>query len=497
MDNLDFHENDKFHDECGVFGVYAPGREVARLTFFGLYALQHRGQESAGISTCDGRSAYSHKGMGLVSQVFNEDNLRPLQGHMAIGQNRYSTTGGSHLRNVQPYLIETIYGPLGVAHNGNLTNALHLRHQLLKRGVGLSSTSDSEVITQMLAAPADVWNPANGNGKENDRWVARLRAMMGVAEGAYSLTILTREAIYAVRDPLGLRPLCLGQLGDGGYVVASESCALHTIGADYLREIMPGEILRLDHEGVTSFTGVKSQQRGLCIFEYVYFARPDSVFEGQVIHEVRQQLGRMLAREAPVEADVVVGVPDSATPAAIGYSLESGLPFTEGLTKNRYIGRTFIQPDDQLRKEGVRIKYNPLEANLKGKRVILIDDSIVRGNTAGPLVQLIRDGGAKEVHVRVSSPPVRHPCFMGIDMATRKDLIAHKLDIEGIRQRIGADSLAYLSHEGMVEAVTKGIRQQTGHCTACFSGDYPIQIPEWLFDDDRDREKLIFEDMWG
>jgi amidophosphoribosyltransferase len=291
--------------------------------------------------------------------------------------------------------------------------------------------------------------------------------------------------------------LCLGQLEDGGYVVASESCALHTIGADYLREIMPGEILRLDHEGVTSFTGVKSHERGLCIFEYVYFARPDSVFEGQVIHEVRQRLGRMLAREAPADADVVVGVPDSATPAAIGFSLESGLPFTEGLTKNRYIGRTFIQPDDQLRKEGVRIKYNPLEANLKGKRVILIDDSIVRGNTAGPLVQLIRDGGAKEVHVRVSSPPVRHPCFMGIDMATRKDLIAHKLDIEGIRQRICADSLAYLSHEGMVEAVTSGIRQQTGHCTACFSGEYPIQIPDWLFDDERDREKLIFEDMWG
>ena len=497
MNPIQLFEDDKMHDECGVFGVYAPGREVARLTFFGLYALQHRGQESAGITTCDGHVAYTHKGMGLVSQVFNESNLRPLQGHMAIGQNRYSTTGGSHMRNAQPYLIETIYGPLGIAHNGNLTNALHLRHQLLKRGVGLSSTSDSEVLTQMLAAPAGVWAPENGHAKENDRWVARLRSLMQVAQGAYSLTMLTRDAVYAIRDPLGLRPLSLGKLPDGGYVVASESCALHTIGADYLREVMPGEILRLDQDGVTSFTGVDSQKRALCIFEYVYFARPDTVLEGQVIHEVRQRLGRILAREAPVEADAVVGVPDSATPAAIGYSLESGIPFTEGLTKNRYIGRTFIQPDDALRKEGVRIKYNPLEANLKGKRVILIDDSIVRGNTAGPLVQLIRDGGAKEVHVRVSSPPVRHPCFMGIDMATKRQLIAHQLDIEGIRQRIGADSLAYLTHEGMLEAINAGIRQQTGHCSACFSGEYPVNIPEWLFDEERSQEKLIFEEAWG
>ncbi|MFO7539493.1 MAG: amidophosphoribosyltransferase, partial [Chloroflexota bacterium] len=445
---INFWEEDKFHDECGVFGVYAAGRQVARLAFFGLYALQHRGQESAGIATCDGRSAYSHKGMGLVSQVFNEENLRPLEGHLAIGQNRYSTTGSSHLRNAQPYLIETIYGPLGVAHNGNLTNALHLRHQLLKRGVGLSSTSDSEVITQMLAAPADVWAQPLLNGDEPDRWVARLRAFMQVAEGAYSLTLMTREAVYAVRDPLGLRPLSLGQLDDGGYVVASETCALHTIGAEFRREVQPGEIVRLDQHGVTSFHGADIERRALCIFEYVYFARPDSLFEGQSIHDVRQQLGRQLAREAPVEADLVLGVPDSATPAAIGYSLESGLPYTEGLTKNRYIGRTFIQPDDQLRKEGVRIKYNPLSANLAGKRVVMIDDSIVRGNTAGPLVQLLREGGAKEVHVRVSSPPVRHPCFMDIDMATRQQLIAHQLDVEGIRQRIGADSLAYLSLEG-------------------------------------------------
>ena len=491
-------KDDKMHDECGVVGVVAPGREVARLAFFGLYALQHRGQESAGIATSDGTMAYSHKGMGLVAQVFNEENLRPLKGHLGIGQNRYSTTGSSHVRNAQPYLIETIYGPLGVAHNGNLTNALHLRYQLLKRGVGLSSTSDSEVITQILAAPADVWSGLEAiNGHEDDRWVARLRSFMQVAEGAYSLTILTRHAVYAVRDPRGLRPLCLGHLENGGYVVASETCALHTIGAEFLRELRPGEILRIDENGLTSFDGVEPRGRALCIFEYVYFARPDSLFEGQSIHQVRQQLGRQLAREAPADVDVIIGVPDSATPAAIGYGLELGIPYTEGLTKNRYIGRTFIQPDDQLRKEGVKLKYNPLFANLQGKRVVMVDDSIVRGNTAGPLVQLLRDGGAAEVHVRVSSPPVRYPCFMGIDMATKTELIAHQLDIEGIRQRIGADSVAYLSLEGMERAVEAAIKQPTGHCTACFSGEYPLPIPEWLFSEDRQQEKLIFESMWG
>ncbi len=493
--NIDFLSDDKPHDECGVVGVYAPGREVARLAFFGLYSLQHRGQESAGIATSDGRIAHIHKGMGLVAQVFNEDNLRPLKGHLAIGQNRYSTTGSSHLRNAQPFLIETIFGPLGVAHNGNLTNTLELRKKLLERGVGLSSSSDSEVITQMLAAPANVYANPEENGLEGDRWAARIRSFMEVAEGAYSLAILTRHAIYAVRDPLGLRPLCLGQLDSGGYIVASESCALHTIGARYVRDVEPGEILRLNGSGLTSFVGKPSPKRALCIFEYVYFARPDSHFEGKVVHQVRQQLGRELAREAPVEADIVVGVPDSATPHAIGYSLESDIPYSEGLTKNRYIGRTFIQPDDQLRKVGVSLKYNPLTSNLQGKRVILIDDSIVRGNTAGPLIQLIRDGGATEVHVRVAAPPVRHPCFMGVDMATYKQLIAHKMDIEGIRQRIGADSLAYLSLEGLDKAVAEAIGKRSGHCNACFSGQYPINIPEWLFEEDRD--KVIFEDMWG
>lgn len=483
-------------EECGIFGIYAPGRDVARLTFFGLYALQHRGQESAGITTSDGRVAYTHKGMGLVAQVFNEDNLRPLQGDLAIGHNRYSTTGISHLRNVQPCLIETLNGPLGVSHNGNLTNALDLRKILLERGVGLSSSTDSEVITQMLAAPADVWGHNNSTHTDGDMWATRLKAFMDMAEGAYTLVLLTRHAVYAVRDPLGLRPLCLGKLDDGGYVVASESCALGTIGAKYVREVQPGEILRLDAQGITTFEGQKPDRCALCIFEYVYFARPDSMLEGQVIHSIRQRMGCELAREAPAEADIVVGVPDSATPAAIGYSLEAGLPYTEGLTKNRYIGRTFIEPDESLRQVGIHLKYNPLTTNLKGKRVVLVDDSIVRGNTAGPMVQLMREGGASEVHVRVSSPPVRHPCFMGVDMATYKQLIAANLDIEGIRQRIGADSLAYLSLEGLTKAVRESLdAPETGHCNACFSGQYPIDIPEWLFDENR--EKLIFEEMWG
>ncbi len=481
---------DRPREACGVFGIYAPGRDVARLTFFGLYALQHRGQEGAGIATSDGAAARLHKGMGLVAQVFNEDNLRPLTGHLAIGHNRYSTTGSSHLRNAQPYLIETIYGPLGVAHNGNLTNALELRQALLEHGVGLSSTSDSEVITQMLAAPPEAWDGESGE----DRWEGRIRNFMQKAEGAYSLTILTRHAVYAVRDPHGLRPLCLGEL-EGGHVIASESCALYTIGARYVRDVEPGEIVRLDERGVTSAVGPRAAARALCIFEYVYFARPDSLMEGKLIHEIRQRMGQQLAQEAPADADIVVPVPDSSTPAAIGYSQESGLPFTEGLIKNRYIGRTFIQPDDQLRRVGVQLKYNPLTSNLQGKRVVLVDDSIVRGNTAGPLVQLLRDGGAAEVHVRVSSAPVRHPCFMGVDMATYRELIAHNQDIEGIRQRIGADSLGYLSLDGMQKALQDAIGSQTGHCAACFSGNYPIRIPEWLFEEDR--EKLIFEGMWG
>ena len=482
--------DDKPHDECGVLGVYAPGRDVARLSFFGLYALQHRGQESAGIATSDGSSAYLHKDMGLVSQVFNEDNLRKLVGTHGIGHTRYSTTGGSHIRNAQPYMIETLLGPLAVAHNGNLTNALELRKRLLEYGGGLSSTSDSEVITFMLATPPQVW--ATPDRADLDPWQQRLLGFMNVAEGAYSLTVMTRDAIYGLRDPLGLRPLCLGSLEGGGHVLASESCALHTIGASFVREIEPGEIVRLDEHGVASLRTPTPERGALCSFEYVYFARPDSVLEGQVVHDVRQRLGRQLAKEAPADADVVIAVPDSATPHGIGYSLESGIPYSEGLIKNRYIGRTFIQPDQHLRELGMQLKYNPLRANLDGKRVVLVDDSIVRGTTSGPLVQLVRDAGAREVHVRVSSPPIKHPCFMGVDMATYKQLIAHNKTLEEIRQHIGADSLAYLSLEGLELAI--GL-QDTGHCFACFSGQYPVRIPDWLGTDKRD--KMLFEGALG
>lgn len=496
-DTMPLHLDDRPHDECGIFGAVIPGREAARLAFFALYALQHRGQESAGIATSDGITAAIHKDMGLVSQVFNEANLRPLKGHIAIGHNRYSTTGSSHIRNASPYMIESAYGPLAVAHNGNLTNTAQLRQMLLKRGAGLSSTTDSEVVTMMLAAPPEVWNGEDtGSDDELDLWAHRIRAFMMMAEGAYSLAIMTRDAVYGVRDPQGLRPLCIGQLG-GGYVIASETCALQTIGAEYVREVKPGEIVKLTGNSLTSIEGRHSERRSLCSFEYVYFARPDSQMEGQVIHGVRQKLGRQLAIESPVDADVVVGVPDSATPAAIGYSLESGIPYTEGLTKNRYIGRTFIQPDQQLRRDLVKLKYNPLYSNLEGKRVVLVDDSIVRGTTSAPLVALIRQGGAKEVHLRVSSPPVRHPCFMGVDMATYSQLIAHNYDIETIRQQIGADSLAYLSLEGMLKAIEETAERPSGHCHACFSGQYPITIPKWLFEENRSHEVVYGQGIWA
>lgn len=488
----DIFPDDHPHDECGIVGAYVPDREAARLAFFALYALQHRGQESAGIATSDGLNAYIHKGMGLVSQVFHEDNLRPLRGHIAIGHNRYSTTGSSHLRNASPYMIESMYGPLGVAHNGNLTNTASLREMLLRRGVGLSSTTDSEVVTLMLAAPPEVWNgdDPDAGGEDLDRWMQRIRAFMHIAEGAYSLTILTRDAVYGVRDPQGLRPLCIGQL-DGGYVVASETCALQTIGATFVREVRPGEIVRLDAHGLSSIQGITSRPRALCSFEYVYFARPDSRMEGQTIHSVRQKLGRRLAIEQPAAADIVIGVPDSATPAAIGYALESGIPYSEGLTKNRYIGRTFIQPDQQLRRDTVRLKYTPITSNLEGQRVVLVDDSIVRGTTSGPLVSLVREAGAREVHVRVSSPPVTHPCFMGVDMATKSQLIAHLMDIPAICEEIGADSLGYLSHDGLIAAISESAERPSGHCTACFSGRYPISIPEWLFEEDRQRRESV------
>jgi len=465
--------DDHLHEECGVFGIYYPGEDVARLSFFALYALQHRGQESAGIAVSDGHMAYIHKGMGLVAQVFTEEVLQPLQGNLAIAHTRYSTTGGSKLRNAQPFLIETVLGPLGVGHNGNLVNAPMLRRDLLQRGVGLMSSSDSEIVTQMIAGAAGDME-------------SRIRIFMAQAVGAYCLTILTRTAVYGVRDPWGFRPLVIGMLNGKGYCLASESCALGTIGADFVREVEPGEIVRLDANGLHAEFGTAPRPRSLCTFEHIYFSRPDSIFDGKVIHDVRQALGRELAREAPAGGDVVIAVPDSGTPHAIGYARQSGIPFSEGLIKNRYIGRTFIQPNERLRREGVRLKYNPLLTNLQGRRVILVDDSIVRGSTSGPLVRLMRDSGAVEVHVRVASPPILYSCFMGVDMARNQDLIAAVKSIEEIRQHIDADTLAYLSLDGMMKAI--GARD--GYCNACFTGVYPMGLAE-------EPDKMVFEGVFG
>lgn len=468
---------DKLHEECGVFGIFAPGREVARLTFFALYALQHRGQEATGIVTSDGSMAHVHKGMGLVSQVFNEDNLRYLVGHTAIGHTRYSTTGAPKLRNTQPYVIETLDGPLAIAHNGNLINAPQLRRELLERGVGLQTSTDSELILHLLA------------GAGGADWPTRIRIMMARIEGAYSLVILTSDGVYGVRDPWGLRPLALGEL-DGGHVLASESCAFATIGARMVQEVQPGEIVRLDANGYEVVQGAPPQKLAFCTFEQIYFARPDSTLNGRLVHQVRQKLGRQLAKDAPANADIVIPVPDSGTPHAIGYAQKSGIPYSEGLIKSRYIGRTFIEPTDNLRKVGVAMKFNPLPENLRGRRVVMVDDSIVRGNTSGPLVQLLRDAGAKEVHVRVACPPIKFPCFMGVDMASQDELIAAHQSLDEICEHIGADSLAFLTISGMMRA----LKAEDGYCNACFTGDYPFNTRIPLIEL---QEKEKFPQVWG
>lgn len=470
-------ENDEPKEACGVFGICLPGQDVARFTYFAIYALQHRGQEAAGIVTCDGRIAHVHKGMGLVSQVFNEENLSHLRGHLAIGHTRYSTTGSAQLRNTQPYILETLDGPLAIGHNGNLINAPQLRRELLERGVGLHTSTDSEVIIHLLA------------GARGDCWFDRIRHLMEKAEGAYTLTILTKDAIYGVRDPWGLRPLVLGEL-ESGYVLASESCAFATIGAKMVREIQPGEIVRIDNDGYEIVQGRLPERLAFCTFEQIYFARPDSVLNGKLVHQVRQALGRQLAREAPAAADIVVPVPDSGTPHAIGYAQESNIPYSEGLIKSRYIGRTFIQPTNKLRKVGVAMKFNPLPDNLDGKRVVLVDDSIVRGNTCGPLVTLLREAGAAEVHVRVACPPIRFPCFMGVDMASQSELIAAQKSLAEIQEHVGSDSLAYLSIDGMMQV----LQAEGGYCNACFTGEYPFDttIP---FIELQEKEK--FAKVWG
>jgi amidophosphoribosyltransferase len=459
--------DDRPHEECGVFGVFAPGDDVARLTYFGLFALQHRGQESAGIAVSDGRRLRCHKEMGLVTQVFDEGVLQNLRGHSAIGHTRYSTTGSSVLCNAQPIVVETAHGPIAVAHNGNIVNTRQLRGELEGEGIRFESTNDSEVIARCIGS------------LHQGNIVAAVRETMRRVRGAYSVVVLTQNEIVAFRDPNGVRPLCLGRLNSHGWIVASETCALNPLGARFVREIEPGELLVLDREGCTELEGAPPDRPAMCVFEFIYFARPDSYLYGESMHVVRQRMGQELAAEYPVEADVVIPVPDGSVPAAYGYHQASGIPLTEGLIRNRYIGRTFIQPDQRQRELGVRMKFTPLRENLEGRKVVMVDDSIVRGTTTGQIVRLLKDAGAAEVHVRISSPPVKWPCFYGIDMADRKQLIGARRTVEEIRQHIGADSLGYLSLDGLIRAARgTGGGAQSQFCHACFSGEYPIAVPK-------------------
>jgi amidophosphoribosyltransferase len=462
---------DKFHEECGVVGVYGHP-EAATLAYLGLYALQHRGQESAGIVASDGEALISHRGMGHVAEIFGQDILARLKGRLAIGHNRYSTQGSTVIKNCQPFVVEWAQGALGIAHNGNLVNAEELRAQLEARGSIFQSTVDSEVIIHLMAASREA------------TLTGRLVDALSQVRGAYSLVFLTEDRIIAARDPAGFRPLVLGRVGDA-VVVASETCALDLVDARYEREIEPGEIVTISERGIESVRPFAPQARHQCVFEYIYFARPDSRVFGRNVYEVRKELGRQLARESAVPADIVIAVPDSGVPAAIGYAEETGLPYEMGLIRNHYVGRTFIEPSNSIRHFGVKVKLNALREVLAGKRVVVVDDSIVRGTTSRKLVHMIRQAGASEVHMRISSPPTTHPCFYGIDTPTREELIASAHSIPEIRDFLSADSLAYLSVEGMY-AFTRSLR---GFCDACFTGRYPIPPG----DDTRVRQLHLFE----
>ena len=464
---------DQPREECGVLGVSTPhGDGVAQLAFFGLFALQHRGQEAAGIAVSDGHRARVHKEPGLVTNVFSPEALAPLTGYHAIGHNRYSTTGSSAERNIQPFLVETMHGPLALAHNGNIVNAPSLREELLARGFGLTATSDSEVMTLMLAA---------SGGRT---WEERIERTVPAWKGAFSMVMLAADRVIAVRDPWGFRPLSVGRLPHGGHAVASETCALNTLGCVDVTEVAPGEIVTLQGAELHRRQALApAANPARCTFEFVYFSRPDSTWNGRNVHHVRQQLGAELAMETGVEADVVIPVPDSSIPAAIGYAKVSGIPFNDGLIKNRYIGRTFIEPTQDIRERGVALKFNALSENLAGKRVVMIDDSLVRGTTAGPLVKLLREAGATEVHVRITCPPITHACHFGVDMGHDGDLMAARLSVEEMRVHIDADSLAFLSLEGMMRAITvdpgdTATGDAEGYCNACFTGRYPMEVAE-------------------
>lgn len=452
---------DKMEEECGVFGIYSKEvNEVAQITYYGLYALQHRGQESAGISVSNFGEIVTYKGMGLTADVFTPETLNNLVGNAAIGHVRYSTTGASKLENAQPLESRYKLGQIAVAHNGNLTNAKIIRELLEDAGSTFNTSIDSEVIIKMIA------RKANGNVED------AIRSTVGAIKGAYALVILAGNKLVGVRDPYGIRPLCLGINENGDYILASESCAIDAVGGTLIRDVLPGEMVIIDENGVKSVKYSENNKKAPCSFEHIYFARPDSVIDGLNVYESRVEAGRLLAKQMKVEADVVIGVPDSGIPAAIGFAEASGIPYAIGLVKNKYIGRTFIKPTQALREQAVMVKLNPLKVNLKGKRVVIIDDSLVRGTTSKILIEIIRRAGAKEVHFRSASPAVKHSCYFGIDTAHREELIAARLSVEEIRKEINADTLDYLSMENMLKSL-KGC----DYCVGCFNGEYPVDTP--------------------
>jgi amidophosphoribosyltransferase len=500
--NRDYGAETGMREECGLFGVVSTGSwksdtNLSHLIHLGLVGLQHRGQESAGIVTTMGGANdtfVTRKGMGLVSNAFSDEDITSLKGNLGIGHVRYSTQGFSDTINVQPFVVESLHGLIAVAHNGELVNARHLKQKLLRHGVGLSSTSDSELIVQLLTHTPDCGEPNGAN------WVVRIKHMMYETVASYSLLILNKDRIWAVRDPYGNRPLCIGKLlptdvATGNkplnsdeceaWLVASESCTFHAMGAIPIREVLPGEVLEITKNGIFSRCIVPrpdSHPQAFCIFEYIYFARPDTVFEGQMVSSVRRRCGRQLALEWPADVDLVSTVPESATPAAMEYACALNLPYLEVLCKNRYVGRTFIQPCSRLRKLGVAKKFGPLVDNFRGKRIVLLDDSIVRGNTMTAIITLLKTCGAKEVHVRVASPPLKYPCYMGINIPTKEELVANLVPVEKMAEEFGADSVKYLSLDGLLKAVQEGVKETqngTGHCTACLSGEYPVKQLEW------------------
>ena len=462
---------DRLEEACAVFGVYAPGEDVARLTCFGLQALQHRGQESAGIAVGDGETVMAYKDLGLVTQVFNEGSLSALKGNLAIGHCRYSTAGGGGWEGAQPHISAIDDVLIALAHNGTLVNTGEVRENqsLMETLEHLRSNTDSEVAAKLIGAET----------RRTHHLRDGIRAMMEELVGAYAMVLASPDSLYAFRDPNGIRPLCIGTLPGGGWVVSSETCGLDIVGATYLRDVEPGEIVRFSAEGMSSMQGVPAGRRASCIFEYVYFARPDSVIDGQSVYQARRKMGATLAEEAPVDADLVLGVPDSGVPPAMGYATALGIPYADGIVKNRYVGRSFIQPTQAMRQNAVRIKLNPLPSVIAGKRLVVIDDSIVRGNTSKQLVAMLRQAGAAEVHLRIVSPEVKWPCFYGIDTDTQDQLIAANMTVDEMCDFVGADSLAFISLDGFRNSVKP---DHPGFCDACFTGDYITEIPEELQD---------------